>query len=129
MVDAGQEYMREANLADQLEQIKFTPLSVDLEELSGFWSALYQVPYSLSVMYEASVVLIESQETPGPVLPVRRPSIQVLPFTQSVIQEVAPVDREDGLIHQDSTVMLRGKQLGGSIASWQWVTFSWLRYM
>jgi hypothetical protein len=116
LVDAGQEYMRESNLADQVEQIKFTPVSVDLEELSGFWSALYQVPYSLSVMYEASVVLIESQETPRPVLPVRRPSIQVLPFTQSVIEEVAVVDQAGSLIHQGSTVILRGRQLSGSIA-------------
>jgi hypothetical protein len=116
LVDAGQEYMTESNLADQVEQIKFTPLSMGMEELSGFWSVLYQVPYSLSVMYEASVVLIESQDTPRPVLPVRRPMIQVLPFTQSVISEVAVLDQEDGRIYLGSTLFLRGTQLGGSIA-------------
>lgn len=116
LVDAGQEYMRESNLADQVEQVRFTPLTMDMEELSGFWSALYQVPYSLSVMYEASVVLIESQDTPRPVLPVRRSNIQVLPFTQSVIQEVAPADRESGWIHLGTTLTLKGVQLGGDIA-------------
>lgn len=116
LVDAGQEYMMESNLADQIEQIKFSPLSMDMEELSGFWSALYQVPYSLSVMYEASVVLIESQDTPRPVLPVRQPMVQVLPFTQSEISEVATLDEEDDRIYQGSTLSLRGNGLGGYIA-------------
>jgi hypothetical protein len=90
LADAGQEYMRESDLADQMEQVKFSPVTVDLEELSGFWSALYQVPYSLSLIYEASVVLIESPETPQPVLPARQPSFRVPPFTQPTIDEVLP---------------------------------------
>jgi hypothetical protein len=116
LVEAGQEYMADSNLADQVEQVKFTPVSMDLDELSGFWSALYQVPYSLSLMYEASVVLIESPETPQPVLPVLRPNIQVLPFTHSVIQEVVPQEPGMGRIYKDATVLLRGRQLAGNIA-------------
>jgi hypothetical protein len=74
------------------------------------------VPYSLSLFYEASVVLIESPETPRPVLPVRRPSIQVLPFTNSAIDEVVSQEPGAGRIYVGSTVLLRGRHLAGSIA-------------
>jgi hypothetical protein len=116
LADTGQEYMRESDLADQMEQVKFSPVTVDLEELSGFWSALYQVPYSLSLTYEASVVLIESPETPQPALPARQPSFRVPPFTQPTIEEVLPQDQGSRLILKVDTVLLRGRQLGGNVA-------------
>lgn len=53
-----------SDLADQPEFIKFTLLSLDLEELSKLWSVFFQTSYSLSVAYQASVVLIEGRYTP-----------------------------------------------------------------
>jgi hypothetical protein len=44
---------------EHIEPIKLTPLSLSLEELSKLWSVFFQVPYALSLAYEASVVLIE----------------------------------------------------------------------
>jgi hypothetical protein len=55
-------YLRESNLPFQLEHIEhvqLTPIKLDLEEMSKVWSVFFQVPYSLSIAYEASVVLIE----------------------------------------------------------------------
>jgi hypothetical protein len=72
------EYLSTSNLADQVEQIKFTPQTLDLEELSKLWSMLFQAPYALSVLYRASTVLIESDEelvTPAPA--VERPVVDV----------------------------------------------------
>ncbi len=45
--------------AKYIEQVRLTPISLNLEELSKLWSVFFQVPYTLSVAYEASVVLIE----------------------------------------------------------------------
>jgi hypothetical protein len=42
-----------------VEHIRLSPLALSLEELSKLWSVFFQVPYALSVAYEASVVLIE----------------------------------------------------------------------
>jgi hypothetical protein len=42
-----------------IERIKLTPLTLSLEDLSKLWSVFFQVPYALSIAYEASVVLIE----------------------------------------------------------------------
>jgi len=54
-------YLSQSDLAFQvenIERIKLTPLTLSLEELSKLWSVFFQVPYALSVAYEASVVLI-----------------------------------------------------------------------
>ncbi len=59
-----------SNLADSVEQVKFSPLAVSLEELSKLWSVFFQTPYALSVAYQGTVVLIESEEAAQPALPV-----------------------------------------------------------
>ena len=59
-----------SDLADQVEQIKITPLPLNTEELSKLWSA-FQANYRPSVAYQVSTVLIEStrpSRTPLPVL-------------------------------------------------------------
>ncbi|MFO1434143.1 MAG: DUF4255 domain-containing protein [Candidatus Competibacteraceae bacterium] len=57
-------------LADAVSPIRLTLVPLNLEELSKLWSVFFQTPYTLSVAYQASVVLIESEETPQPVPPV-----------------------------------------------------------
>ncbi len=62
------------DLSEQFEPVRLTPTSLSLEELSKFWSIL-QVPYVLSVSYQASTVLLEAAEVPLPALPVRKVQI------------------------------------------------------
>jgi uncharacterized protein DUF4255 len=69
---ASQAFLNGSNLADAFEQVKFTPLPMSLEEVSKLWSVFFQIPYALSVAYEATVVLIESEEAAQPALPVLR---------------------------------------------------------
>jgi hypothetical protein len=60
----------ENDLHLQIERVRLTPQALSIEELSKLWSA-FQTQYRLSVVYIASVVLIESEEparTPLPVL-------------------------------------------------------------
>lgn len=61
-------YLAHSDLAQQGERVRFTPMPLNLEELSKLWSLLvYNSPYALSVTYKASVVLIEEQAvTPQP---------------------------------------------------------------
>ena len=58
-------FLAGVDLADQVERIKFTPVALNLEELSKLWSVFFQVPYALSVSYRASVVLIEARNIPS----------------------------------------------------------------
>jgi len=67
---SSQPFLTGSNLADAIEQVKFTPLPVSLEEMSKLWSVFFQTPYALSVAYQGTVVLIESEEPAQPALPV-----------------------------------------------------------
>jgi len=59
-----------SDLADGVEQVKFTPSSLSLEDLSRLWSVFFQAPYALSVACEAAVVLIDGEEYAEPAPPV-----------------------------------------------------------
>ena len=53
---------------------------MDIDETSKLWGMLHQTPYTLSVAYQASLVLIEGRERPVPAKPVERRTVRVLPF-------------------------------------------------
>src|SRR5215475_3091530 len=69
--DSSKTFLAQSDLAEQVELVRFTPITIALEELSRLCSVLLQVQYVLSVAYKASVVLVERQLTPQPVLPAR----------------------------------------------------------
>ena len=56
-------------LADQVEQIKITPQPLNSEEMSKLWSAI-QSNYRPSVVYQATVVLIQDERPRHSALPV-----------------------------------------------------------
>src|SRR6266702_8659206 len=70
-------FLATSNLADEVELVKFSPLHLSLEELSKIWSVFFQIPYTLSVAYQGTVVLIESDDIPQSALPVRDRKIYV----------------------------------------------------
>lgn len=108
-----------SDLAEQVEIVKFSPLSLDLEELSKLWSVFFQTPYALSVAYQASVVLIEAEETPQAALPVRAPKLYVEPFHQPVIEQVMAEEGADQRIVAGSTLAIRGQRLRGDVTQVQ----------
>ncbi|MFE9609631.1 Pvc16 family protein [Streptomyces sp. NPDC006012] len=73
-------YLAGSNLAEAAQRVRFTPTVMDVDETSKLWGMLYQTPYALSVVYQASLVLIDGRETPTPAKPVERPEVRVLPF-------------------------------------------------
>jgi hypothetical protein len=60
-----------ADLADQAETIKITPVFLTTEDLSKLWTAM-QARYRLTVAYTVSVVLIQSQDARAVAEPVLR---------------------------------------------------------
>jgi len=83
-------FLKDSDLADQMELVRVTPQTLSTEELSKLWSVFFQTPYRLSIAYQASVVLIEGRESPVPALPVLERRIHVLTFRQPFIQGVEP---------------------------------------
>ncbi|WIM04798.1 MAG: DUF4255 domain-containing protein [Candidatus Nitricoxidivorans perseverans] len=58
-----------ADLADQVEQIRITPVTMGTEEMSRLWSAM-QAHYRPTAAYQVSVVLIEARRATRAALPV-----------------------------------------------------------
>ncbi|WP_013321912.1 DUF4255 domain-containing protein [Gloeothece verrucosa] len=120
--DSSLRYLRGSDLAQQLEQIKFMPLPLSTEDLSKIWSVFFQTPYALSMAYQASTVLIESDEIPKRALPVRQPRIMLVPY-KPVITEIVTLDELSGVwgkspyrpILADSNLKIRGSGLKGDL--------------
>lgn len=100
-----------SNLADQVELVRFVPTSLSLEELSKLWSIMLQAPYVLSVMYRASVVLIDGQEMPQPSLPVRIRNLYVTSLRYPSVDSVVSNDGSDKPILAGGTILISGQQL------------------
>lgn len=77
-----------SNLADAIELVKFSPVALSLEELSKLWAVFFQTPYNLSIVYQGTMVLIESEQKPQASLPVLKRFIEVYPFKQPVIENL-----------------------------------------
>jgi len=106
-------FLSKSNLADQIERIKFTPTSLSLEEFSKLWSVFFQIEYSLSAAFQASVVLMESDDTPREALPVLARNLYVSTFRSPNIDRVIAQAGPDAPIAAGSTLLIQGQQLRG----------------
>ena len=110
-------FLSTSDLAKQVERIKFTPTSLSLEEFSKLWSVFFQIEYTLSAAYQASVVLIDNDDAPvAAVLPVQQtPNIAAVPFREPQIDRVVAQAGAVQPILAGSTVLIQGQQLRGPI--------------
>ena len=106
-----------SNLADQVDVVRVTPLGYSLEELSKLWSIFFQSPYVLSVAYQASVVLIETDDAPRSALPVQTGNLYVVPFRHPTIERVIAQAGANAPILSVSTLVIEGKQLRGEVTT------------
>ena len=107
-----------SELAEQVEQIKISPQSLNTEELSKLWPA-FGAKYRPTAAYQASVVLIESRNSTKSALPVRGRTIHAMPFRQPVIEQIKSQANAGGPIVADQPILagynlvIVGKQLRG----------------
>ncbi|WP_329206308.1 DUF4255 domain-containing protein [Streptomyces sp. NBC_00683] len=95
---ADRPHLAGTDLADSLQKVRFTPTVMDIDETSKLWGMLHQTPYTLSVAYQASLVVIEGREKPVPAKPVERRTVRVLPFGApgAPVPPEAPVAAAEG---------------------------------
>jgi hypothetical protein len=105
--------LKDSDLAEQIEYVRFTPLPLSLDDLSKLWSMFPQTPYQLSVCYQASVVLLDAEEAPAPALPVRELVIEPSPFNLPIIDRVRPETVEFGT-GTDNSFAVEGRNLSGT---------------
>jgi hypothetical protein len=110
--------LQASQLADQIEQIKVAPQVMSVEEISKIWSAL-QSQYRPTAVYKATVVLVESQRSVRPTLPVRARNLKVIPFERPVIDllqsqenNAAPIVRDQPIL-AGYNLVIDGQRLRG----------------
>jgi hypothetical protein len=110
-------FLSTSNLADQVELVKFAPIPLSLEELSKLWSVFFQVPYTLSVAYQGTVVLIESEEPAQQALPVLGRNVYAVPISPPLIERVEGVTGPNQPIVEGATLVITGQRLHGEITT------------
>lgn len=120
-----------AALADQLESVKISPVTMNTEEMSKLWTA-FQAKYRPSAAYVATVVQIESEVVTRAALPVlsRGPVDPVTLKERGVVaqasltppypavQSIVPASGREA-VHMGETLDVRGRHLdeGDTIAA------------
>jgi len=117
-----------SNLHEAVEHVRFSPLSLSLEDQSKLWSVFFQTPHAVSVAYQASVVLIESDEAAQPALPVLKrgdkdqgvdtllgpfPALESAYFGMPQDRIMMPRPLSLPAAQMGLTVIVKGRNLGG----------------
>ena len=103
------EALATSELSDQIEMIKITPETMNMEEVSRLWSAM-QARYRPTAAYQASVVLIESRRALRPTLPVRERRLHVTQLRRPRIESIEPQITLKG-----GALTITGQSLQGAI--------------
>jgi len=113
LADSTFSFLQDSNLAEQIQQINILPLDMSLDDLSKTWSAFFQTPYILSVVYKVMVVLIEGEEPWKRALPVRGRNLGgVTPFPdRPVLEQIINQTGRFNPIFCDSKLIIRGRNL------------------
>jgi hypothetical protein len=96
-----------ADLADQVESVRFSAVPMNEDEISKLWSA-FHTSHRLSVVYEASAVLVERTRTTTAAPPVRRALVQAVTLRRPTIEGVSPQ-----FVRAGETIEINGRNLRG----------------
>lgn len=117
VADQALVFLKDSDLADQPDLVRFAMLPMTLDELSRLWSVLLQTHYVLSMAFEASVVLIERQLTPQSAQRIRAIGLAAVPMQHPFIRRVTSAAGEDAPILAGATLMIAGADLLGESTS------------
>ncbi|MBE9004760.1 DUF4255 domain-containing protein [Fortiea sp. LEGE XX443] len=124
VADSTFTFLADSNLAEQVEAIAISPVDMNIEEISKIWTVFFQTPYSLSLGYKASVILIDSGDIPKKPLPVRNIQRHVTPYQPAiahikVAEELSKLWQTQNattpLILATSTLLIQGNKLNADI--------------
>jgi hypothetical protein len=108
------DYLASSDLAEQIEPVKVTDVTLTIDELSRLWPVFLTGNYRLSHVFEAAVVLIDEPSEPQEPLPVGKAFVRAIPFHEPSITAVG-ADDPSGEILPGSLVVVRGSHLAGEI--------------
>ena len=112
--------LSQADLGDQLDRVRFTPLVLGVEELSRVWGLFGLSLYGLSIAYQAGVLLLDAEVRPSVPLPVLNTEFLVSPGVGPIVNEVSSSSFRQPLARIGDTLNVKGTGLRGAS--------TWLRF-
>jgi len=109
----GGHALKESDLAEQVERVRVTPLSLDLEELSRLWGMFGQSFHRLSIAYRASVLMLDAEVEHGPALPVTTRGLTTFPMRAPRITSIEASTRELPVVQFGEDIVVHGHALRG----------------
>ncbi|MGW1245210.1 DUF4255 domain-containing protein [Streptomyces bobili] len=107
-------FLKDSDLAAQMEPVRVIPTSLTPDELSKLWSVFPQTPYQLSVTYTATAVLLEAPVTTHRALPVRKRTLRVSPAAGPRLVSVGDAGA-DAVTGTGGVLILQGERLLGPV--------------
>ena len=121
--DATAGPLPDSDLHTQVERVRITPLSLNLEEMSKLWMT-FQTQFRISAAYEVSVVLIDSARASVAALPVlgrgsqEDTGVETAANVDSPFPSLSSVETPDpAALLPGETLTLRGANLSGTNVS------------
>ena len=108
--DATTGLLPESDLHTQVERVRITPLSLNLEEMSKLWMT-FQTQFRISAAYEVSVVLIDSRRASIAALPVLGRGSEADSGIASVANVGSPFPTLTSVESPDPAALLPGETL------------------
>lgn len=105
---ANQPALTNADLAGEGRPLSLDPEQPSLEDWSKLWSVFFQVPYALSATYVVRNVAIETQDDPGPPIPIATPEIFAAPMGPLQIRGIGPAEGQTGPAPWGGTLYITG---------------------
>jgi hypothetical protein len=109
------DYLAFSDLADQIDVVRLTMSSLNLEEMSKLWSTFFQASYRLSVPYQATVVLVDNGDTPQAALPVLSRNLDAADFRAPTITRVAADSGPADPVTSATLIRIDGQRLRGTV--------------
>jgi hypothetical protein len=115
IADSTLTFLRDSNLASQVQDMQIVPVDMNLEDLSKVWSVFFQTPYLLSIPYKVMAIVIDGEDQAQRALPVRdRPHMGPVPFmSRPQVDRVIAQAGQFQPILPDSVLLIQGNQLQG----------------
>lgn len=90
--------------------VKLELHQMDVDEFSRLWTLMGDIPYDTSLIFKASVAILQSELAPYEQPPVKKPSVKGLPEGKPEILDIVNAIGKDSPIFADSTIVISGKR-------------------
>ncbi|MEN0064580.1 MAG: DUF4255 domain-containing protein [Myxococcota bacterium] len=105
--------LRASDLSADGVPVRFTAMSIDLDDLTRLWSSFDGVTMLPTLAYEAGPIRIEAEERPASALPVTTPLLHVRPMAIPFIERATAEAGLNEPLTVGGTLVLEGASFGG----------------